>query len=156
MKNRILLLVLLMAALAMTSRAQLFGRQQDAAEWSAKAEMKSGKSGVITITAKIAPKWHIYGLTVPKEAPVATEIKFACTGMRVEGKISAKPAPKVKHDEVFGADIAYWDSGEVTFTQPFRLTARSGAKCEITITYIGCSGFNCAPPKTEKITVTVP
>lgn len=157
MKHYILAFTLLIISLVpLPCSAQLFGRAQQAASWSAKAEMTSKSSGIITITAEVSPRWHIYGLTVPKEAPVATEISFVLSGLRLDGKITVSPAPKVKHDEVFGVDVPYWDAGTVTFSQPFKVTDAKNARCNIDITYIGCTGLNCAPPQTVSLPVTIP
>lgn len=149
-------LLVIACGLAPMASAQLFGRAETPATWSAKAEMKSPDSGTIIITAEVAPRWHIYGTNLPDEVPVATEISFANTGLRLSGKMKVSPAPKVKHDEAFGADVPYWESGTVTFSQPFTLTSHKDAKTEIKITYVACSGFNCAPPKTETILLTIP
>lgn len=152
----ILLLIFLIAS-APGAAAQLrFGAASgDPATWTAKAEMKSKTDGVITITAKINPKWHIYGLETPKDVPVATEIGFAATGMVLTGKITASPAPKPVYDSAFGAEIPYWEEGTVTFTQPFKVTAKD-ASTEIKIKYIGCSGIRCDPPKTVTLKLSIP
>ncbi len=153
----ILTLLIIALAAPLKAGAQLFGRQSEpAATWTAGAEMKSKTEGVIVLTAKIESGWHIYGLDVPEEAPVATEISFINTGIRLSGKITTDPAPRKKRDEVFGVDVTYWEGGTVTFTQPFKVTNPAKAHTQAKITFIGCSGMNCAAPVTETIDIDIP
>jgi len=159
MKQIITVFTLLIIALAAPSMAgaQLFGGQsRPAATWTAKAEMRTKTEGVIVLTAKIESGWHIYGLDVPKEAPVATEISFVNTGIRLSGKITVNPEPEKKRDKVFGVDVTYWEGGTVTFTQPFKVTDAAKAHTQVKITFIGCSGMNCAAPVTETVNVDIP
>lgn len=152
--KRIHLLLLLIACAAFGATAQLFGHDAPAS-WTASAQMKSPDSGTITITARVKPGWHIYALSAPEEASVATHIKFALTGVKLHGGISATPQPQVKMDRTYGTEIGTWE-GTVRFTQDFTVTDAAKASVRAIITYNACSGYNCVPPATETITITLP
>lgn len=152
--KRISLLLLLAAIATLGAAAQLFGNEAPAT-WTATARMTSPTEGEVALTAKIKPGWHIYALTAPEEAPVATHVKFALTGVKLKGTIAAAPQPTVKMDKAFGVEIGYWE-GTVQLRQAFTVTDRAHASIRAIITYNACSGFNCAPPATETLTIALP
>lgn len=152
--KRIYTLLFLTVIATLSAAAQLFDQSAPAA-WTGTASLTSATDGVITLTAKIKPGWHIYALTTPEEAPVATHIKFALTGVRLKGAVSAQPKATVKLDKAFGAEIGTWE-GTVQFRQAFTITDRAAASIRATVTYNACSGFNCVPTATESITITLP
>ncbi len=150
-----LLIIALVASPGARAQLRLGSAAGESAKWSAKAEMTSKTGGVITITAEVGPKWHVYGLETPKDAPVATEIEIVGTGITLTGKLTASPAPKVEFDSAFGVNLPFWEEGKVTFTRPFKVTGKD-PRVEIKIGYFACSGMRCNPKKSVDFTLTIP
>ena len=125
---------------------------QEPATWSAKADKRTAKPGdklVVTVTAKINDKWHVYSTTPMSEGPSATTIEFpASSGLKRQGKIR-QPKPIVKHDENFGIDTEYYEEG-VAFEVPVIVTAdaKSATRLVIKVNFMACNDRVCIPPKT--------
>lgn len=129
---------------------------QSHVKWRTSVKMTSPTEGVVTVRAIIDAGWHLYGTQLPPDGPRPTRLDFSGSeGVALTGKLSAAPAPVHAMDEAFGAELSWWE-GRVAFTQRFRVTDRSKANIKIAVSYMCCNGANCAPPRTDSITATVP
>lgn len=125
-------------------------------KWRTTVKMTSAKEGVLTLKAIITNGWHMYGTTLPKDGPKATEFDFAASkGVKFTDNFTPSSKPVVKNDEMFGLTLNWWES-TVTFTRHFKLTGKvDDALIEGTITYMSCNNTSCMPPKKENIKAKV-
>lgn len=125
--------------------------------WKGTARMTSDKEGVITLVATIGSGWHLYGMKMPQAGPQATQIKFEIpTSMELTGRLTVDKAPVKRHDDMFDAEVEYWESGVVTFTRPFKLTGDAipgSLKCEVR--FMGCNDETCLSPQTKSIDMQI-
>lgn len=122
-------------------------------KWQFGAKKISGDEAVVFMKAKMDNGWHIYSQNVEEGGPIKTSFNFApSTDYTLIGK-PAEPKPKVKHEEVFGMDVAYFDK-EVVFQQ--RIKLKKGATAvKGTVEYMACDATQCLPPDEIEFTVAV-
>ncbi len=128
----------------------------DPVTWRAQVKMTSATEGTVIVRATVNKGWHLYGTDMPQGGPKPTSFNFAgSTGVKFIGTPTPSVKPVKKHDEMFSADVTYWE-GRVTFTQRFTVTDPAKAKIAASVTYMGCNDETCSPPKTKKFTLNVP
>lgn len=113
--------------------------------WSISARMTSETEGVVTIRANISEGWHVYGLQMPENGPMATTFEFNVSDVTFTSDIVPSSEPIVKGEE------NYWDK-PVKFTRNFTVTGES-PKIEATVTFMGCNDETCLPPDTSILKV---
>ena len=92
--------------------------------WSISARMTSETEGVVTIRANISEGWHVYGLQMPENGPMATTFDFNVNDVTFTSDIVPSSEPIVK-----------------------------GPKIEATVTFMGCNDETCLPPDTSILKV---
>lgn len=128
---------------------------QNPIRWKASAEMKSAAKGVLSITAAVAPGWHLYGFDLPAGGPKSTSISLdGSTGVKFTSSLKPSVKPVVKMDDMFGVELSWWAS-DVVFTVPFEITDSATAKVKAVIEFMGCDDRTCLPPKKIVLNVTV-
>lgn len=155
MKRQLLLLMTVVMAFV-SSFAQAPAKQSPIT-WNATVKMTSAKEGVITVTATIDKGWHLYSLELPSDAgPRPTVFKFDGTqGVTFLNEITPATKPITKHDEMFDADLSFWN-GTATFTRKFKLTgSKADAKIVGVVSYMACNDVNCMPPKKYNFSLTI-
>jgi DsbC/DsbD-like thiol-disulfide interchange protein len=109
------------------------------------AKVKSGASGKLLLTLKVADEYHIYGPKVTENIP--TEVKLKPAAGVILGKVAypGKPTDTYK--------------GETVFTIPFTVAknAKKGSKITLsgTIRTQGCTETSCLPPTTILFATTI-
>lgn len=155
MKRQLLfLLTLVMTFTAAFSQAP---GKVNPVSWNATVKMTSKTEGVLTVTATIEDKWHLYALKLPSDAgPRPTQFKFdGTTGVTFVNEVTPVQKPITKHDEMFDADLSFWNK-TVTFTRKFKLTGKKAdAKIEGVVSYMACNDVNCMPPKKFNFSLTI-
>ncbi len=61
------------------------GLDEDPLTLSAQFSLKQDQSGVLTVTAKLSPGWHIYSVTQPSGGPIKTSFKVNTVGVELVG-----------------------------------------------------------------------
>lgn len=126
----------------------LHAQVQDPVKWNYSAIKKSDKEYTITISATLAPDWHIYSMTTPDGGPVATTFNFKRNPLiTISGKTIETGNPKTIHDDIFGVDVKYY-AETVTFVQPIKLKSTVKTNLSGTVKYMVCNDKMCLPPKT--------
>ena len=125
-------------------------------EWSWRAEMTDEAHGNVYLQADIKPGYHIYGMEMPEDGPIATSINFENTdGIVFSGDMTVSEPPRTIVDKAFSLELNIWE-GTVVFTQPFTITnPESSAVIAGTLKYMSCNDMNCFPPKIEKFFISV-
>jgi thiol:disulfide interchange protein DsbD len=99
----------------------------------------------VRFTAKIDEGWHLYGLNIPEDGPIATSFNYSeLIGVETEGDISSSVKPQIKFDKTFEMDLELYD-GSVSFTQYFKVT-RENPSITGFIEFMACDDSRCLPP----------
>ncbi len=121
-----------------------------------KAQFKvhlESNTGVVEVTANIAPGWHINSVTQPKGGPIPTKITLDDTdAVTLAGDFKPNQEPRSVDAGIF--DVPQEEhSGTVTWTVPVRtskLTEPIELSIPIKFYYQACEK-SCLPPKTLKV-----
>ena len=118
--------------------------------------VKAGGKVAATLSAAIAPGWHLYSLKKLEGGPIATTI-VAPEGQpfKLAGAIDAT-APLMKFDDTFQMDVETYE-GTADFVLPVvaARNAKPGATALIVhARYQACDDKQCLPPRT--VTVELP
>ncbi len=76
----------------------------------------------VTITAEIAPGFHLYAVDNPEGGAGPLVFNFDTKGCELVGTVTADKKYKVEYNDIFEVDEHYYD-GKVTFTQKIKPTA---------------------------------
>lgn len=149
MKKILCLLCIVVAAVLSTS-AQA---PEKPIRWRVTSKMTSATEGVVTLRPICNEGWHIYGTEEVNGGPVPTSFSFeGSQGIEFVGGVMPSTAPTRKFQEMFGAELSYWD-GTVTFMRKFRLKDAAKAVVVGKIRYMGCDDHQCIPPQTYTFSV---
>jgi thiol:disulfide interchange protein DsbD len=111
----------------------------------------SDSPGLVKLTARIDPGWHMYSPTTPP-GPVPTTIKVV-DSPGVKGITIFEPPPIRQFDPNFNADTETYEGTQTFYA---RIDAPAGP---LTVTfeprYQTCSGSSCIPPRTRRVSTTV-
>lgn len=121
--------------------------------WRVTAKMTSATEGVVTLRPLCDEGWHIYGTEEVKGGPVPTSFSFeGSQGVEFKGGVKPSAAPVKKYQEMFGAELSYWE-GAVSFTRAFKVTDAAKLKIAGSVRYMGCNDSQCMPPQTHQFSV---
>lgn len=118
----------------------------------AKSAVKPGGRLAVTVTAAIAPGWHLYSLKRLEGGPVATAIALPeGQPFRLAGAIDAS-APLAKYDETFEMDVESYE-GSAEFVLPVEVArgANGGVTLQVNARFQVCDDRQCLPPRTVKL-----
>ncbi len=110
------------------------------------------KNNTITISfqANIDDGWHIYGMEMPQDGPIATSFNFTLNkGATPAGSTTANKKTKCGMDNLFGMELCEY-SGAVTFQQKMKVSQEKGYKIVGYVEYMACDNTNCLAPTKEK------
>lgn len=135
------------------TRAQ--NQQQAPITWKVSSKMTASDEGVIILTARMLPGWHLYGMNMPEGGPHPTRIKFQVpAGVELTGQLTVNKATVRHYDDMFGAELEFWEGESVTFTRPFRLTGETdGMTVSGSISYMGCNDETCMSPQSKDFSI---
>ncbi len=123
--------------------------------WTFTAKKVADKKYEIHLSAHVEQPWHIYSETTPAGGPVPTTINFAKNPLITnEGDIKEAGTLVIKHEEVFGVDVKYFD-GDVDFVQVITLKADVKTKVNGTVKFMSCNDQQCLAPKTLDFSIEV-
>lgn len=118
----------------------------------------AGESANVTVSATIAPGWHIYSVTQPPGGPIATRITIPeGQSFVAAGEPVPSASPQVSYDKEFKMDVQEHVKA-VGFTIPVRLdgSARETAdSLRVDVRYQVCNDSLCLPPQTRKLVAPV-
>ncbi|MCM1454410.1 MAG: thioredoxin family protein [bacterium] len=128
--------------------AQMF----DPVKWAMTLTMSDdGKTATAEMTARIDRGWHVYShLVNPEAGPTPLTVTWSdVKGAKQRGNLTSQPAPTVKYDDMFGAELSWWAS-KVTLRQAFDVIGPA-VTLKGTLRYQTCDDSNCLPPAKEPI-----
>lgn len=138
---RKLSLILLITIVSMTGAfAQIF----EPVKWSFVAKKLDNNEAVLFLKATIDEGWHIYSQNVDDGGPIKTSFKFTKGGdFDLVGK-TVEPKAKVKFEDVFGMDVAFFNN-EVVFQQRIKLK-KGQTVVRGMVEFMACDAEQCLPP----------
>ena len=105
----------------------------------------SATEAELVFNATIDQGWHMYSTEVVEFGPTPTTIEVEkISGAKLKGKLAPKGAPIKKYEEMFEADVYYFEHA-ATFVQ--KLTLEGGKyHVEGYLEYGACNDQSCTPP----------
>ena len=143
MKKCIILFTGLIFLVNTSSISQIF----NPVKWSFKSEKISSKNYNLVFEATIDTDWHLYGLNIPENGPIATSIIFTdTTGFKITGKPVSVINPEIKFDPVFGFDLELY-SNKAIFKQQIEKISKEDLIVKGYVEFMSCDDQRCLPPK---------
>lgn len=145
MKKCLLLFVLFFPCLCVNS---VHAQKNSAVKWAYKLERLAANEVILTITANLAPAWHLYSQYLEPGGPQPTRFTFIHSNdYTVAVKTEEKGQMKKYFDDTYEMDIS-WYSGTITFSQKIAvhhpITSIKGK-----VEYMACNDEICVPDQWE-------
>lgn len=105
----------------------------------------SATEAELVFNATIEQGWHMYSTEVVEFGPTPTTLEVEkISGAKLKGKLASKGAPIKKYEEMFEADVFYFEHS-ATFVQKLTL---DGGKYHVEgfLEYGACNDQSCTPP----------
>lgn len=139
MKNLSLVVVMILMG-----ASSAFSQILEPVKWQFGAKKINDKEAVVFMKAVIDKGWHIYSLNVADGGPIKTSFSFSPSNeFSLIGK-PIEPKPKTKYEEVFGMDVAYFNT-EVVFQQKIKLN-KGQTTVRGVVEFMACDAEQCLPP----------
>jgi thiol:disulfide interchange protein len=143
MKKYIIILTGLVFLINNNSISQVF----DPVKWTFESKEINNKKVDLIFEATIDPGWHLYGLNIPENGPIATSIIFTDTaGYEIKGKTVSVINPEIKYDPIFGIDLELF-SDKATFKQQIEKITKEDLTITGYVEFMSCDDQRCLPPK---------
>ena len=139
MKRQSVLMVFLIAS------AMVFAQMTNPVKVQSQLKVVSATEAELVFSASIEQGWHMYSTEVVEFGPTPTTIEVEeISGARLDGPLKPKSAPIKKYEEMFAADVYYFEHA-ATFIQKLTLL---GGKYHVQgyLEYGACNDQSCTPP----------
>ena len=132
-----------------------FGQGTQPVRWHFQSEPAANQEISLTLTASVAPGWHMYSQFMEEGGPMPTRLSFdRSDDFILAGKTEEKGYPVKFHDDTYEMEIT-WYAGEVSFLQRIRLI-QPVAAVNGTVEYMACNDHICVPRKQDFSIVILP
>ncbi len=102
----------------------------------------------VTLTAVVAPGWHVYSQFMEEGGPVPTRVSFdPSDDYAMAGKTEEKGNRLKFHDDTYEMEIV-WYTAQVSFLQRIRLI-QPAARVNGVVEYMACNDHICVPRKQD-------
>lgn len=116
--------------------------------WNFKADYIRDSEWMITLTATLAPEWHIYSQFIEEGGPVPTNIALHHSDDYISlGKAEERGSAVKFYDSLYEMEVV-WYTGKITFLQGIRLRQLIPS-IKGTVDYMVCNNHQCIPYKEE-------
>ncbi len=147
---RKLLLVVLVSVIGISGA---FAQIHEPVKWQFAAKKLNDTEAVLFMKAVIDDGWHIYSQNVEDGGPIKTSFTFnSSQEFDLLGK-TAEPKARVKYEEVFDMDVAYFNK-EVVFQQKIKLK-KGQAVVRGAVVFMACDAEQCLPPDEVTFAIAV-
>ncbi len=151
MKRHIIILTGLILLVNSSVISQIF----NPVRWNFKSEKISSKNYNLVFEAEIDPNWHLYGLNIPENGPIATSIVYTdSAGFKISGKPVSVTNPEIKFDPVFGMNLELY-SGKAIFKQQIEKTTGEDLIIKGYVEFMSCDDQRCLPPKEAEFELSI-
>ena len=123
--------------------------------WTLKAPtpVRAGDAVSLTLTAAIAPGWHLYAMAQPEGGPISTEVSLPPNTLATFARPVVASKPATIFDPNFDLRVQLY-SEKATFTLPLTVAATVLAGTHpftVEVRYQSCNDVICLPPKTVRV-----
>jgi thiol:disulfide interchange protein len=119
----------------------------DPVKWTFESTEINKKKVELIFEATIDKGWHLYGLNIPENGPIATSIVFEDTaGYKIKSKTVSVTNPEIKYDSIFGINLELF-SNKATFKQQIEKTTKEDLIIKGYVEFMSCDDQRCLPPK---------
>ncbi len=126
-----------------------FTQVMNPVEWNFSSEKLDNNEYMLTFKATIDRGWHMYGMNIPDNGPIATSINFEeSESYQLLGNIEVVTKPKEKYDASFDMDIDL-HSNEAIFRQKVLAVGEESVSVTGFVEFMSCDDERCLPPKQE-------
>ncbi len=127
-----------------------FSQIHEPVKWSYELKNTGKNTANVILKASIEKGWHLYGMDIPENGPVPTQIVFeTLTGAKTEGKIQATSKPKEVYDPNFDMKLT-WYANEAVFIQKISFTDAVNVRVKGYVQFMVCNDESCLPPTKEQ------
>ncbi len=135
---------------------QAFGQIYDPVSWSVEKKVTGKTTADLIIKATIEKGWHLYGLNIPPDGPVATKISIeTMENGRKEGALQAKSKLIEAYDPNFDMKLN-WYANEAVFVQKVTSQDPNSIYAKVLVSFMVCNDESCLPPSEEVLEVGKP
>jgi Disulphide bond corrector protein DsbC len=125
-----------------------FAQANQTVQWRFKYEYVNRQEAILSLTANVAPGWHLYSQYMEEGGPQRTHFIFEGNqDFDLVGNTRETGDRTAFRDETYEMEIA-WFSGEVSFQQRIRFT-KPMVKVAGKIEYMTCNNQVCVPAKQD-------
>jgi thiol:disulfide interchange protein DsbD len=143
-----LFLILLRCPILILSLNSGFGQGTHPVRWHFQWDPAMNQEIILTLTAHIAPGWHLYSQFMEEGGPMPTRFSFERSdGYVMLGKTGEDGNPVKFHDDIYEMEIT-WYTTEVSFFQKIMLLQAATAVNGV-IDYMVCNDHICVPHKQD-------
>ena len=151
MKSKLILLTILSFL-----SFQLFSQIYDPVSWSVEKKVTGKTTADLIIKATIEKGWHLYGLNIPPDGPIATRISVEnLENAKKEGTLQAKSKLIEAFDPNFDMKLN-WYANEAVFVQKVSSTDPNAIYAKVLVNFMVCNDESCLPPTEEELEVGKP
>lgn len=115
--------------------------------------VRAGDAVSLTLTATIAPGWHLYAMAQPEGGPISTEVSLPANPLATFARPIVASKPATVFDPSFDMRVQLY-SEKATFTLPLTVAAAAPAGAHpfaVEARYQSCNDVICLPPKTVRV-----
>ena len=124
-------------------------------KWTFTTKKLADKTYEVHCTVDVNHPWHTYSQFTPDGGPIPTKFTFGKNPLfTLEGKVKENGKLLVKHEEVFGVDVKYFD-GTVDFVQVVKMRGNAKTNVSGSVEFMVCNDQQCLPPSTEKFSLAI-
>ena len=151
MKSKLILLTILSFL-----SFQLFSQIYDPVSWSVEKKVTGKTTADLIIKATIEKGWHLYGLNIPPDGPIATRISVEnLENAKKEGTLQAKSKLIEAFDPNFDMKLN-WYANEAVFVQKVSSPDPNAIYAKVLVNFMVCNDESCLPPTEEELEVGKP
>lgn len=118
-------------------------------KWEFSTKKINDTSVELKFIAKIDKGWHMYGMNIPPDGPVATSFTFENESeLSFIDKIHPLQKPEVKFDSTFEMKVELFDN-KAEFIRNIKIIPGKKFEVKGSVTFMSCDDSRCLPPKDE-------
>jgi hypothetical protein len=108
----------------------------------------SDKNWTLTVTATMAPGWHLYSQFMEEGGPIPTKFELSCNAdCTFNGAVEEAGELQRFHDGIYDMTIA-WFTGKARFTSKFH-PGSATTVLNVKVDYMVCNEHICVPEHKE-------
>lgn len=147
--------VFFMLSILLLSQIHCIAQVYNPVTWSFSTKKLSENTFELYFKAQIEAGWHMYGLHIPENGPIATSFTFG-ENNKIEflSDLTPMQKPEVKYDPTFEMDLELF-SNQVLFVRKVKVITGNTVEVTGTLEFMVCDDSRCLPPKEESFSFSL-